>query len=188
MDLCHQKSNRLTHASVGMLLLAWTLLLLLMGRMAIGESFARYMTTGTADVGFVAQAKPSVTVLQPITDDEQAEVTFQVICSESTEHTGVRIRVYGYGEDPQAANVTATHTVTGETYVLSARALDSQTPAGAETGAAWVYVFTDNLGEEILFDMNGEALSFVLQTSPTTAETPSAEASLLRISAEAVRK
>lgn len=188
MELCHQKLNRTARTTVGMLLLAWVILLLLVGRMAVGESFARYMTTGTADVGFEAQAKPSVTVLQPITDDEQAEVTFQVICSESTEHTGVRIRVYGYGEDPEATTVTATHTTTGETYVLSVRALDSQTPAGAETGAPWVYVFTDNQGEELLFDMNGEALSFVLRTTPTTAEVVSAEASSLRISAEAVRK
>lgn len=187
MDLCHQKSNRTARATVGMLLLAWALLLPLMGRMAVGDSFARYVATGTADVGFMAQAKPSATVLQPVTEGEQTEVTFRVICGESTEHTGVRIRVYGYGEDAQTTTVTATHTATGETYVLSVRALDSQTPAGAETGAAWVYVFTDKQGEELLFDMNAE-LSFVLQTSPTTADAASAEASSLRISAEVVKR
>ena len=181
MDLCHRKSNRTAYATVGMLLV-WVLLLLAAGSLAVGDAFARYMTTETADVGFMAQARPSATVLQPVTEGEQTEVTFRVICGESTEHTGVRIRVYGYGEDAQTTTVTATHTATGETYALSVRALDSQTPAGAETGAAWVYVFTDNQGEELLFDMNAE-LSFVLQTSPTTAD-----ASSLRIGAEVVKR
>ncbi len=182
MDLRQEKSNRFTQAAVGMLLLACMLLLLTAGRLAIGESFARYMTAGEADVGFQAQAKPAVTVLQPIEDDGEEEIVFQVVCSQSTEHTGIRIRVYGFGDESRAMSVTATQTVTGETYVLSARALDHQTPAGAETGATWVYVFTNNRGEEILFDMNGEALSFALRTDSTT-ETPT-----LRISAEAVKK
>ena len=186
MDLRQEKSNRWTQASVGMLLLACLLLALTVGRLAIGESFARYMTAGTAEVGFQAQAKPLVTVLQPIVDDGEEEAVFQVVCSGSAEDSGIRIRVYGFGEEAQA--VTAVRSSTGKTYALTARALDGQTLAGAETGAAWVYVFTNARGEEILFDMNGEELSFALHTAPTTAEVPSAEASSLRISAEAVKK
>ena len=182
MDMTRDKSNRWIQVALGMLLA----MLLLLGSLIMEESFARYMTAGEAAVGFRAQAKPTVSVLQPIVDDGEEDTIFQVISNGSADHTGIRIRVYGHGE--RAQELTATRMLTGETYVLTARALDTQTLAGSETGAAWVYVFTNARGEEILFDMKDEALSFTLHAAPTSAEGISAEASSLQISAEAVKR
>lgn len=148
--------------------------------LAVGQAFARYMTVATADMGFHVSAKPSVTASRPVVEGDTA--TFSVTCVGGAEHTDLRIRVYGFSEESQTLMVIRKNTDTEQTYVLSPRSLDAQTPAGQETNAVWVYVLTDGYGHEILFETTEEILNFELRSADADSDI-----SKLQICVEAVK-
>lgn len=141
---------------------------------SVGTAYARYQTRGTATVGFALQPKPTVTVTQVQPESGSGTTVFSVSCPEA-DGLALRIRLYATdseGSFPESLKVSCG----GETYTytLTPRNL----PAPTESGATWVYLFTEN-GNEILFDLSGQSQN--LQFELTDALT-------VEISAEAVEK
>ena len=180
MDRRDQQLNIRSRATVGMLfLLLWLTVMAGMLGLFTGTSFARYQSAGSADVQFAAAGKPQATVTE--TAVSGGSKSFTVTCNRDAEKTGVRIRLYGSGTAIQSLTVYSREEQ--QSYTLIPHVLSLGSVKGQETDYSWVYVLTDESGQEVLFDSATQAMSFIL--NPTNVD---ADISQLQICAEVVRK
>ena len=180
MDRRDQQLNIRSRATVGMLfLLLWLTVMAGMFGLFTGTSFARYQSAGAADVQFAAAGKPQATVTE--TAVSGGSKSFTVTCNRVTEENCIRIRLYGSGTAIQSLTVYSREEQ--QSYTLIPHVLSLGSVKGQETDYSWVYVLTDESGQEVLFDSATQAMSFIL--NPTTVD---ADISQLQICAEVVRK
>lgn len=142
----------------------------LLGALLWGASatvYARYVSRGTATVGFAPTSKPTVLVTEVLPTSEvltTSEVSstsegaraFTVTCSPA-EGSAIRVRLFnqidGAESTPQPLQVICRHADGRDTvYTLQ--------PSRTADNTAWVYRFTDGTGQEIRFDTAEQPLQF----------------------------
>lgn len=181
MDQRDQQLHTRSRTYMGMLLiLLWITAVAATLWLSVGITFARFQSTGTANVTFTATGKPQVTVTEIAAVDtvEDGTRTFNVTCSHQTEQTGIRIRLYSSGKVAQTVKVQNNNDLT-VAYTVIPRALDSASALG-QTGEKWVYMLTDESGQELVFEPETTNFSFKIVSDDGVSE--------LRIYAEAVKK
>ena len=180
MELRDQQLHTHSRTAMGVLcLLLWVVVAMATLGVGVGTSFARYQSTGLANVQFTALGKARATVTESASTGESRG--FYVTCNGETEGTGIRIRLYGSGDALQSLLLYRSDK--NVSYTAIPYALSAGSVMGRQTGASWVYVLVDGNGQEVLFDPVTQPMSFTL--NPTEANT---DISGLQICAEVVEK
>ena len=180
MELRDQQLHTHARTTMGILcLLLWLIAAMATLGVFVGTSFARYQSTGLADVRFTALGKARATVTESASTGESRG--FYVTCNGETEGTGIRIRLYGSGDALQSLLLYRSDK--SVSYTAIPYALSAGSVMGRKTGASWVYILLDGNGQEVLFDPGTQPMSFTL--NPTEANT---DVSGLQICAEVVEK
>lgn len=180
MELRDQQLHTHSRTAMGVLcLLLWLVAVTVTLGGFVGISFARYQSTGLANVQFTALGKVQVTVTESILSEGSRG--FDVMCDLSAMEAGVRIRLYGSGDALQSLLLYRSDE--NVSYTVIPHALSTGSVMGRQTGASWVYILVDGNGQEVLFDPGTQPMRFTL--NPTDANT---DISDLQICAEVVRK
>ena len=183
MELRDQQLHTRSRTAMGVLcLLLWLIAAMVTLGVFVGTSFARYQSTGLADVQFTALGKAQVIVSESASTGESGESRgFHVTCNGEAEGTGVRIRLYGSGDALQSLLMYRSDE--NVSYTVIPHALSAGSVMGRQTGSSWVYILVDGNGQEALFDPGTQPMRFTL--NPTEANT---DISGLQICAEVVEK
>ena len=119
---------------------------------SVGKTYARYSAVGEVSLQFHLVSKPTLVV-------ERTEDGFLVQSPGELKNVGIRIRVYGGGEMPRSSSSKIS--MNNVEYTLTVQELSPNRTAGLGMDVDWVYTFSDDEGEEILFDATNEDLVFV---------------------------
>ncbi len=174
MDQREQQLYTRSQLTVGILTAFCGLLLAVaLLSVSVGVSYGRYMTTGTTAVSFQATPKPCAeieTALETTEESTVISIICEVTCDNTREGASMNIRIYGLHETDEVPPALTVRTADNIAYTVAARELDASTPACTELGARWVYIITDETGNEISFPAKTDGLTLTVQPAGGVAD------------------